>query len=262
MGKEADVQAPDPRLIDAQVESLAIQNNAIQRMMANADALLPLQREQMQFALDSNRQAYANAQDDRAFMLSRRGALQGVQDRMIQDANAYSAEDRAQQYLGQAQGDINQAFDNTRQQAVRTMSRMGVNPNDGRMAAFQNQNAASQALAMATASNKVREAARQEGYQLTDRANNALAGYPAMGMQALGAQAGYGTAGMGLANAGLAGLNSGYGAVAQGAGAMGSNATSAYGAQAGAYNQANASAGQEAGAAFGAFGSIAAAVVI
>ena len=261
MGKESDVQAPDPRLTEAQIQSLAVQNNALQRIVDNANELQPLQREQMQFAMDSNRQAYADAQEDRQFMLSRRGALRGIQDRMVRDANAFSAEDRAQQYLGQTYGDINQAFDNTRQQAVRSMTRMGVNPNDGRMAAFQNQNSATQALAMATASHKVREAARQEGYQLTDRANNALAGYPAMGMQALGMQAGYGAAGMGLANQGLAGLNSGYGQVVGGAGAMGSNATSAYGAQAGAYNQSQANSGQEAGAAIGAVGTIAAVVI-
>lgn len=67
---------------------------------------------------------------------------------------------------------------------------------------------------------------------MTDRASNALAGYPAMGMAATGAGANMGMAGSGLANQGLAGMNSGFGAAGGMAGSMGSNATSMYGAQA------------------------------
>lgn len=141
---------------------------------------------------------------------------------------------------GEAIGDVNQAFDSARGQGLRMMTRMGVNPNDGRMAAMNTQLQGQQALAQATAANKVRQAARMEGFAMTDRANNALAGYPAMGMQATGAGAGFGAQGLNLANAGLAGMNSGFGAAGQMAGQMGQNATNMWGQQANAYNQSQA----------------------
>ena len=64
----------------------------------------------------------------------------------------------------------------------------GITPGSGRAMAMSNQLDTNQALARASAANKVREAARMEGFALTDRAVNALAGYPAMGMSATGAE--------------------------------------------------------------------------
>ena len=232
MGKESSAPAPDPRLTDAQIESMGYQNQLIQRLIDNSDELLPLQREQMRFGLDAARTAFDQSQDDRQWTLGRRGALSGLQDRLVSDASTFDTEGRRQELAAEAMGDVNQAFDNTRQQGMRTMARMGVNPNDGRMGAFNQQNNQAQALATATAANKVRQAARAEGYQLTDRATNALAGYPAMGMQATQAGAGYGTSGLGMANQGLAGMNSGYGAAGGLAGQMGANATNMWGQQA------------------------------
>lgn len=236
MGKSSDVPAPDPRLVEAQISSIERQNTLIDQIVRNSDEMLPLQREQMQFGLAAQQQAFEDARSDRDWMLNRRGALSGLQDRLVQDAATFNTEDRREQLAGEALGDVNQAFGSARDQGMRSMTRMGINPNDGRMAAFNQQHGSNQALATATAANKVRQAARMEGYQLTDRATNALAGYPAMGMQATGQAAGFGAAGLGLANQGLAGMNSGYGAGLQGAGQVGQNATSAYGAQANAYN--------------------------
>jgi len=147
---------------------------------------------------------------------------------------------------------VNQAFDNTRGQGLRAMTRMGVNPNDGRMSAFNAQTGAAQALAMSTAANKTREAARQEGYNMKSNAANLLAGYPAQAMAATGQAAGFGMQGLNVANSGLAGMNSGYGMALQGAGGMTNSATSAYGTQANAYNQAAAAENQGIGSIIGA----------
>lgn len=124
-----------------------------------------------------------------------------------------------------------------RQAQTRGLQRMGVNPGSGKMLAMQSQMGLSEAAAKAGAVNKVREAARLEGYGLTDRASNALSGYPAMGMATTGSGAGFGANGLNIANQGLAGMNSGWGATASTAGAMGSNATGMYGAQANYKNQ-------------------------
>jgi hypothetical protein len=236
-GKSSSAPPPDPRLVEAQIRSMGIQDGAIQQIMANADRLMPLQEEQMRFGIDASRNAYNQSQEDRNWMLGRRGSLSGLQDRLVQDAQSFNTDDRRDQLAGEAIGDVNQAFSAAGDAQRRGLSRMGVNPNDGKFAAMGNQMAMGQALAQSSAANKVRQAARMEGYGLTDRATNALAGYPAMGMQATGAGAGFGAAGLGVANQGLAGMNSGFGAGGQMAGQMGSNATNMWGAQASYKNQ-------------------------
>lgn len=261
MGKSSDAPAPDPRLTEAQIRSIDKQGLFMDKIMANSDAMLPLQQEQMQWGLDTARQAWDQTQADREWMLNRRGALSGLQDRLVQDANTFNTEARRQELAGEALGDVNQAFDSVRGQGLRTMARMGINPNDGRMMSFNNQTGNAQALAMATAANKVRQAARAEGMAMTDRATNALAGYPAMGMQATQAGAGYGSAGLGLANAGLAGMNSGYGAGGMLAGQMGANATNMWSAQSKAYQAAQDSDNQLLGAGLGMAGTLGAAFI-
>lgn len=230
-----DTPAPDPRLVEAQIRSMQYQEGAIDRMLSNSEAMMPLQREQMQFGLDSARQAFSQAQNDRQFAIGRRDQLVGMQNQLLDDARSFNTEDRQNQLAGEAIGDVNQAFGAAREQQGRGLARMGVNPNDGRFAAMASQMSLQQALAQSTAANKVRQAARLEGYGLTDRATNALSGYPTMGMQATGAGAGYGAAGLGLANQGLAGMNSGFGQAAGVAGQMGQNAGNLYGTQASAY---------------------------
>lgn len=248
---KVDTPAPDPRLVDAQIESLDMQRQVMNMIMDQSKEFAPLQKEQMQFGLDSARKAYEQSQQDRDWMLGRRGQLSGLQDQLTRDAQSFNTEDRRSELAGEAMGDVNQAFANARGQADRDMARMGVNPNDGRQAAVSGQLAAQQALGLATAGNKARSQARQEGYALTDRATNALAGYPAMGMQATGAGAGYGGMGLQLANAGLAGMNSGLLAAGGMAGNMGQNATNQWSAQQNAYMQAQ----NADSAAFGGLGS-------
>lgn len=231
-GKSSNVPAPDPRLVEAQIRSMGFQDEAIQQIMKTSREMLPMQNEQMQFGLDSARTAYGQSQEDRSWMLDRRGSLSGMQDQLINDAKTFNTEDRTDQMRGQAMGDVNQAFSNSRDQGARAMARMGVNPNSGRMDSLNMQTSIAQAAAMAGAGQKANAVARAEGYALTDRATNALSGYPSMSMQATGAGAGFGMAGLNAANQGLAGMNSGFGAGSQAAGQLGQNATSMFGAQA------------------------------
>lgn len=259
-GKGSSAPPPDPRLVEAQIRSMGVQDDVIQRMLRQSESIQPLQREQMQFGLDTSRAAYDQSQEDRSWMLDRRGQLSGLQDRLTQDAEGFNTGERAAQMRGEAYGDVNQAFSNARDQGMRTMSRMGVNPSSGRAATLNNQASLAQAAAMASAGHKVNAAARAEGYALADRATNALAGYPAMGMQATGAGAGYGVLGLDTANKGLAGMNSGYGAAGSMAGQMGQNASGMYGAQASMH--ANMQGEDPTGSIIGAVGGIAAAAMM
>jgi hypothetical protein len=231
-GKGSKAPPPDPRLVEAQLKSMGIQDSVIQEIMANTRELMPIQKEQMQFGLDTSRTAWDQSQADRGYSLERRDELTTLQDRMIGDANSFNAEAKGEQYAAQATADVGMQAEMARQAQTRGLQRMGVNPSSGKTLALQSQMGLSEAAAKAGASNKVREAARLEGYGLTDRASNALSGYPAMGMATTGSGAGFGANGLTLANQGLAGMNSGWGAAATGAGQMGSNATGMFNAQA------------------------------
>lgn len=211
---------------------MGIQDDMLQRIVANAESMLPLQKEQLQFGLDTSRVAYQQAQDDRDWMIARRGVLGALQDQLATDAKTFNTEARREELAAEAASDVRQAFGTARDTATRQLTRYGVNPTSGAFAKLVGETSVQEALAEAGAKNTARAAARQEGYALTDRATNALAGYPAMGMQATGAGAGYAAQGIGLANAGLAGMNSGFGSAAQIAGQMGTNATGMYGQQA------------------------------
>lgn len=229
--KGSSAPAPDPRLTEAQIKSMGYQDQMIQEMLANSRDLAPLQKQQLQFGLDSAKTAYDQSQEDRKWMLTRRNQLSGIQDQMVKDANDFNLEGRQDQLVDRTYADINEGYSNARAQGLRNMERMGVNPASGRMAALASQDNVGLAAARAGAASKVREAARAEGYALTDRANNALAGYPAMASGASGAGAGFGASGLNIVNAGLGGLNSGLAGAGTLAGQMGSNATNMWGAQ-------------------------------
>lgn len=237
MGSKNSAPAPDPRLIEAQIRSMGIQDDVIGRIVANSEAMLPLQREQLMFGLQAQRAAYDQSQQDREWTLGKRAQLDAAQQSIIDMAQGYNEGERRAELMGEATADITQAFDGAEAQGLRTMSRMGVNPNSGRMAAMVNQNNIAEAAAKAAAGRKVTEAARAEGIQLKSNAANMLAGYPSMGMQNTQAGAGFGASGLGLANTGLAGMNSGFGTAGGIAGQMGQNATNMYGTQSRDYYQ-------------------------
>ena len=249
-GGSSSAPPPDPRLVEGQLKSMGIQDDMIKQIMANSAEMAPLQKEQMQFGLDSAKTAYGQAQDDRSWSIGRRGALQGLQDTQIAEAKSFNTEGRANELAAQAGADVNQGFASVREQSGRAMARMGITPNSGRALAMGNQTSMAQAAALAGASTNARVGARMEGRALTDRASNSLAGYPAMGMAA---------SGISIANTGLAGLNSGAGGAAQVAGQMGANAASMYGAQGNLY--ANTQKQDNTGAFLGAGAGIAAAFI-
>lgn len=228
--KSSSAPPPDPRLIEGQLRSMGVQDSAIQQMMANNNAMMPIQREQMQFGLDTSRTAYNQSQEDRVYALGQRNKLTGMQNQMADQAASFNTEDKRNELAGQAMGDVNQGYSSAREQSARGMARMGVNPNSGRAQAMNNQMDMAQAASLAGASNMARTAARAEGYKLQDRASNALSGFPQMGMQLSAQGAGFGAAGLGLANSGLAGMNGGFNMASGAAGGMGQNATGMYNA--------------------------------
>lgn len=245
---------PDPRLVDAQIRSMGLQDDMVQRIVGMQERLQPMQEEQMRFGLDAARTAFDQSQADRTWSLGRRAALTGLQDQLVQDARDFNEGNRAEALAAQAGADYRASADRAGASAARQMARYGVA--GGRAADMSAQLELGRAAGEASATNTARNAARQERYALTDRATNALSGYPAMGMQATGAGAGFGMAGLGVVNQGIGAMNSSYMSAGQLAGQMGANATSMWGAQANSYNQGQANAGQQQGAMMGAGASL------
>lgn len=262
MGKKSSsTPAPDPRLVEAQIRSMNRQDDMMDQIVSNSLDMMPIQKEQMQFGLDTSRQAWNQSQEDRQWALGRRGELTRAQDMQMSQLNEYNADMEADKFAAQARADVQAAADREFGAQERALTRKGVNPNSGKFAALSNQRALQTAAMDAGAATTARNFAKDKGYAMTDRVVNALSGYPSMGMQASGAGAGFGGMGLQLANQGLAGMNSGFGSAAGIAGQMGQNATSMWGAQAQSYNQGQGQKGEMMGSLIGTAGTIAAAFI-
>lgn len=221
----------DPRLLDAQLRSMDTQEQLMQRMIGNADMILPFQRDALEFGLRTAKEAYGDYRDDRTYALGRRDQLTGLQDRMISDARDFNTEARREELAGQAIADVNRSFSGALGQTARTMSRRGMDPNDGRWASAVRTLVADKTLAQAAAANNARADARKEGYALTDRAAGTLANSPGLALQTTAAGQGAGAQPLGMTNATATSIQNGIAPAAQLAGQWGNNATSMYNAQ-------------------------------
>jgi len=219
---------PDPRLIEAQIRSMGIQDSAINQVLANSARFLPLQEEAFRFGRKTAETAYEQSQEDRTYALGRRGLLAGVQDRIVADANDFNEDGRAAELRNQGIADVNAASSEQMDVARRNFERRGMNT--AKLAdAYANQGT-KVASARAQAGFMANQAAKAERLNLTNRADAALKGFSTMASGLSGAGAGFGGLNQGYANAGLAGMNSGLNSAGAMAGNMGQNAAGMYNA--------------------------------
>lgn len=224
-------QAPDPALVAAQIKSMGIQDDVIQQIMANSNSMLPLQKQQMQFGLDTAKTAYQQSQDDRDYALVKRGQYDAAIRPLVDEASSFDEVARGDELYGKSAADISQQAGLARDQTRRQMGRTGVNPSDGMSMAMERQSSMDEALAKALAGSKSREAARIEGRGLKTNLVNTLAGFPSQAASLSVSGAGLGASGLTMANSALTGMNSGLTSAGGMAGQMGSNATGMYTAQ-------------------------------
>lgn len=248
---------PDPRLVEAQIRSLGIQDASIQKIIGLSESMQPLQQEQLRTSIDATNTALQQSRDNYDYTVSQRNKLTPLQDRMVADARDYNVNDESARLIQQNSADVQQGIDAQQTQNARAMARMGVNPSSGAWLAMQNANSLAGAVAKTQGAASARQVAKTQGYALTDRAANALAGYPAMTAQSIGQTAGIAGNGVNVVNQGVAGMLQGPSAAAGQAGAMGGNAAQMYGTQANAYQQGKS---QDSGI-FGALGSVAGAAL-
>lgn len=253
---------PDPRLVEAQLESMKIQSEAAQAIMSHANALAPLQMESMKFGLHAAKTAFRDSREDRKWMLERRGHLTGLQNNMIKEAKTWNTPVKAEEMAGLAVADAETQLSGADAARMRTMTRMGVNPTSG--AFKENMNAADIARVgvKTAASNRGRTEARMEGRYLTDRAAGGLMGYPSMAMQATGNSLQAGTTPLTIVNQGIAGIAQGYNAAAASSAGAASTAANLYGTQQNAWNASQNRESQNEQAAWGAAGTAAMAIAL
>lgn len=246
MGKSSKVPPPDPRLVEAQVKSMGVQDQAAQQILelarqqtAQAAELMPLQKETMQFALDANRKAYDQTQQDREYALAQRAKLDAQTNAIVNEADTYDTEAAQNQAAGAAAAGVGKAYGDVIAANDRTLAMQGVMPGSSRQMALREAAGVDLARATVGAANEGRLVARNEGRMLRDRAASALSGAPGAVQYGTATGAQIAAGGVNTANAGAGGIYSGYSAqtgaqqAASGtAGQTGANASSMYGAQA------------------------------
>lgn len=134
----------------AYAEQAPLRQAAAERAMAVSDAQLASMQQNDAISRD-----YWNYQKD-TFRPMERG--------IVADAQNYDTEARRDQKAGEATATVQQQIDAAQGQQQRAMTRMGVNPNDGKFAAMSNQMGMAGALGKATAATKAREGVEVQGY--------------------------------------------------------------------------------------------------
>lgn len=171
---------------------------------AQANRLIQIGEDQYKLNRDQQvyQQGLSRRYDDRYW-----GSVVPMQDRMLADAQDFDTDARREELAAEATADVTSAFTNARAQQSRGLSRMGVNPSSGRALAMDNQATLAQAAASASAANKVRQAARMEGYGRKVDANAMLSGLSGFGSTAAQVSTSSGNSAAGAAGMGMSGLN-------------------------------------------------------
>jgi hypothetical protein len=103
----------------------------------------------------------AQAKEDRQYNID---TYRPLERGLVADANNYNTDAKREQLASVAAADAGKAFANTQAASNRALSAMGVNPNSGKFAGMQNQNALGLAAARAGAMNNTRVQAEALGY--------------------------------------------------------------------------------------------------
>ncbi len=256
-GGGSSAPPPDPRLVEAQVNSLNMQDSAVQQMLDQAKSLQPMQMQQMQADTAAANEATKNAEANFAYATDQRAKLTPLQDQMVKDANTWNAPDQGTKLADQYMADVNQSFGNQQQQNLQAMERMGVNPSSGAALAMNNASGIAEAEAKAQAAEQARTQAQNTGWALTDRAASALGATPALALSSNGALSSAAGTAQNITNAGTSSLMSPLASAAGAAGQAAGTATSAYNGQLNSYVNSQNSLNSENNALLGAVGTVA-----
>lgn len=223
---------PDPRLTQAQIDSLAAQTDIATRTLQLQEEFHPLQKEAMQFGLDTSRTAYTQSQQDRSYALGKRDQLDAAMKPMLDEALNFNEADRRTQLMGESNAEITRNFGDAAGQQQRGLSRMGMSTTVDQRAAMKSSTDFAEARARSFAGEAVSTAAKQEGINARANAVNMLSGSGAMASGLTGAGAAIGGQAVNIVNSGSQGMNAGLSTANQIFGQMGRQASSLWNDQA------------------------------
>lgn len=89
-----------------------------------------------------------------------------VEQRMVKDANEFDSPERQERMAAEAGADVGRGYAATKDQNLRTMGAMGINPNSGRFAGLSQETNLGMAKDTAGAMNQARRATEQQGIAL------------------------------------------------------------------------------------------------
>lgn len=205
MGGKSSAPAPDPRMAEAALKQIALNERQYQDYRTKD---MPWIREISEQALGISRDnanrsgALADYQlgqmkrnDERYW-----GTVAPLENELISDARRFDSDAYKEGMVGRAMADTQQSFDNAMAQGLRMKTRMGVNPASGGF--FDPQMDIGKATALASAANKTRLAADQVGLSTKLQTYGGIRGIAGLG--AANAQLAMG--GIGSGNASGAGM--------------------------------------------------------
>jgi Chaperone of endosialidase len=232
MGSKSSAPPPNPMLEQVQIEALHQQQQIANQQLTAQQQLQPLQMEALQFGLDSQRTAYQQSQDDRAYALNKRDKYDAAMQPLIDKANNFSEADRRAELKGETDKAITDAFGDAANQQSRTLGRAGLSTDPMQTQAITQQSKMAEATARAGAGHAISAQSKNEGIQAKTDAVNMLAGYPAQatGLANTGATIGAGVTGG--VNAGVGGVYGGLSAASKIFGQIGTTSAGLWGQQA------------------------------
>lgn len=107
-----------------------------------------------------------------------------VEERMAKDAMDFDSPERKERMAAEAGSDVTRAYAASKEQNLRTMAAMGINPNSGRYAGLTSEMAGSQARDTAGAMNKARRDTELQGIALRTGAAQFGRNMPSTGIAA------------------------------------------------------------------------------
>lgn len=171
-----------------------------------------------------------------------------VVEQSIDEAKNWDSEDNLNAARDRASADVTSSFNNAQQQQQRSLQRMGINPNSGKMLALNNQMTIQKAAVTAGAQGAAVESRKNQAVGMRQQASNLANGFSAQSMGQAGQAGGFGSSAAGIGGNNLSQNMSVQGQAVSGMNAVGSmygNNASGYQnmGNAGDERSANASAG-------------------
>lgn len=143
-------------------------------------------------------------------------------EKSINEAGEWDSAGNLDAARGRAAADVTSSFNNAQQQQQRSLQRMGINPNSGKLLALNNQMSIQKATASAGAQGNAVEQRKMQAVGMRQQASNLANGFSAQSMGQAGQAGGFGSSAAGIGGNNLSQNMSVQGQAVSGMNAVGS----------------------------------------